>query len=321
VDEIRSYHGQPVLKEPVWTWEIPTYFFTGGVAGGSAGLAYLAELRGEDKLARRMWAAALAGITVSPMLLTSDLGKPTRFFNMLRMFKVTSPMSVGSWLLTGGGISIGVVAANAWTGMFPRSSKLARPLAALFGMPVSTYTAALLAQTAVPVWHEAPEMLPFIFGTGAALSAGAIGVATMPPGEAAAARRLALGAAVMEGSLMELMIHRLGEVGKVYREGKPSRIANISRACIASGAGLLYTRGKTSRLASLTSGALLCAGALATRWSAFAAGFSSVQDPKYVVGPQRQAIERGERRGASRSSSRVKTHDPAVGSPGTVVRQ
>src|SRR5439155_9437640 len=95
-----GYYGQPVIKEPIWTWEIPCYFFTGGVAGASAGLAFLAELRGNGVLGRRAWAVALTGVSVSPALLTSDLGKPVRFVNMLRMFKVTSPMSVGSWILT-----------------------------------------------------------------------------------------------------------------------------------------------------------------------------------------------------------------------------
>ena len=96
-----SYYGRPVIKEPVWTPEIPVYFFTGGLAGASAGLGVLAELRGNEVLARRAWAVALAGVAVSPVLLISDLGVPTRFLNMLRMFKVTSPMSVGSWILAG----------------------------------------------------------------------------------------------------------------------------------------------------------------------------------------------------------------------------
>jgi Polysulphide reductase, NrfD len=89
-DDFRSYHGQPVIKEPTWTWEVPTYFFTGGMGGASAGLAYLAGLRGNDVLARRAWAASLGAIGVSPVFLISDLGRPARFLNMLRMFKVTS---------------------------------------------------------------------------------------------------------------------------------------------------------------------------------------------------------------------------------------
>ncbi|MGZ6617348.1 MAG: hypothetical protein ACXVFQ_23355 [Solirubrobacteraceae bacterium] len=69
--EIRSYHGQPVIKPPVWTWEIPIYLFTGGVAGASAELAYLSEARGNEVLARRAWAAAIGAIGaigISPAL-------------------------------------------------------------------------------------------------------------------------------------------------------------------------------------------------------------------------------------------------------------
>src|SRR5437588_8765414 len=126
-----SYHGQPVIKEPIWTWEIPCYFFTGGLAGASAGLAMLSELRGNEVLARRAWASALAGMAVSPALLTMDLGKPARFINMLRMFKVTSPMSVGSWILTLSGGATALAAANSWLGVFPRLGSLAKPGAAL----------------------------------------------------------------------------------------------------------------------------------------------------------------------------------------------
>jgi len=317
--ETRSYHGQPILKEPVWKWEIPVYFFTGGLAGGCAGLAYLSELRGERELSRRIWLGALAGITVSPMLLISDLGRPARFLNMLRMFKVTSPMSVGSWTLTVCGASTALATVNAWTGRFPRTGAVAKPLAAASGLPLSTYTAALLANTAVPVWHESPELLPFIFASGAALSAGAIGVAAMPPGHAPAARRLALGAAALEGPLMELMVHRLGRYGKALRAGKSAKLANVSRACIAGGATLLYTRGKSSRLASVASGVLLCGGAMATRWSLFEAGFISASDPGNIVGPQRAAIRSGARRGGARHEARVGAADPRIGSPATTL--
>ena len=147
MSETTSYHGQPVIKEPIWTWEIPTYFFTGGLAGASAGLAYLSDLRGNEVLARRAWTAAFGGIVVSPVFLISDLGRPMRFLNMLRMFKVTSPMSVGSWILSASGAATTLAAVDAWTGLFPRAGRVARPAAALLGLPLSTYTAALIANT------------------------------------------------------------------------------------------------------------------------------------------------------------------------------
>jgi len=196
--QVRSYHGQPVIKEPVWTWEIPIYFFSGGLAGASAGLAVLAELRGNHTLGRRAWAVALLGITVSPVMLISDLGKPSRFLNMLRMFKVTSPMSVGSWILSFSGATTALAAATTWTGLFPRLARSAKPSAAIAGLPLSTYTAALIANTAVPVWHESHRELPFVFAAGAALSAGAGAAIATPPQDAAPARRLALAAAVAE---------------------------------------------------------------------------------------------------------------------------
>ena len=316
-EAVTSYHGQPVLKAPVWSEEIPLYFYFGGVAGASAGLAYLSELRGNTELARRSWGVAMAALSASPPLLISDLGKPTRFLNMLRMFKVTSPMSVGSWVLSGAGSFTALAALNAWTGRFPRLGQAAKPAAALFGLPLSTYTAALIANTAVPAWHQARRMLPWVFGSGAALGAGAAAVMVTPPEHAAPARRLALGAAALEGPLMELMAHRLGEQGEPYKHGPAALYANISRASIVSGAGLLVRLGARSRPAAVAAGALLSLGAVTTRWSVFKAGFPSTSDPKYVVGPQRARIERGERTGAARRESRVRTPDPAIGSPAT----
>jgi hypothetical protein len=305
MSEIRSYHGQPVLKEPVWTWEIPCYFYTGGMAGASAGLAYLAGIRGNDVLARRAWGTALAGVLVSPALLTSDLGKPSRFLNMLRMFKVTSPMSVGSWVLSATGAATAVAAAGAWTPprrrpLLARAGKAARPAAALLGLPLSTYTAALIANTAIPAWHEAHRELPYVFASGAALSAGAAAVIATPPRDARPARRLALGAAAAEIGLEQLMERRLGEHGEPYHLGEAKAFGDLSRACTAVGASVLAWRGGRSRAAAITGGALLSAGALSARWSIFKAGFQSAADPRYVIGPQRELIEQGSRAGAAR---------------------
>jgi DMSO reductase anchor subunit len=320
-DESRTYHGAHVIQDPVWTWEIPCYFFTGGMGGAAAGLAFLAGVRGNEVLAKRSWGVAMAAIGVSPVLLTSDLGRPMRFINMFRMFKVTSPMSVGSWLLGASGALTTVAAANAYTGMFPRLARLARPGAALAGLPLSTYTAALISNTAVPAWHEAHKTLPFVFGSGAALSAGAAAVAVTPPEHSRPARRLALGAAALEVLVKEAMERQLGDHSEAYKQGMPAQFSHVAQACITTGATLLFRRGGNSRKAAAISGALLCAGALAARWSVFKAGFRSAQDPKYVVGPQRQRIEQGRSAGASRRTPSIESPDPALGSPGTVVRE
>ena len=319
-----SYHGQPVIKEPTWTWEIPTYFFTGGLAGASAGLAFLSELRGNEILARRAWTVAFAGVAISPLFLISDLGRPMRFLNMFRMIKVTSPMSVGSWILGASGATTTVAVIDAWTGLLPRTGRLAKPAAALLGLPLSTYTAALVANTAVPVWHESRQLLPFVFGSGAALTAGATAAAVTPPEHAAPARRLAIVSAVVEVGAKELMHHRLGEHGQPYKQGAGAKLSHLSRACNLAGAALMSVRGARSRGAAVAAAALMCAGALSARWSTYKAGLQSASDPKYVVGPQREGIEQGRRRGASRQDARLPTGqagepiiEPATGSPAT----
>ncbi len=315
--EVRSYHGQPVIKQPVWTWEIPCYFYTGGLAGASAGLAWLAERRGNQALAVPAWRVGMAGIIASPALLTSDLGKPLRFVNMLRMFKVTSPMSVGSWILTGSALSTALAVAKTELGLFPRLGAVAKPAAALLGLPLSTYTAALIANTAVPVWHEARRELPFVFAAGAALSAGSAVAMATDPAVAAPARRLALAGAVAELATEQLMEKRLGELGAPYERGLPHQLAQLSRVTIFAGAALMAAAGTRSRAAAVAGGALMSAGALATRWSIFRAGFASAADPAAVIGPQRERIARGERAGAARREARVAAPEPALGSPAT----
>jgi hypothetical protein len=289
-----SYYGQPVIKEPIWTWEIPCYFFAGGLAGASATMAYLAEVRGERDLARRTWATALVAVTASPVLLTMDLGKPSRFVNMFRVFKVTSPMSIGSWILAASGLATAVSTAHAWTGLFPRASRTARPAAALLGLPLSTYTAALATNTAVPVWHDARPTLAFVFASGAAASAGGASLALSPAGEARAVRRVAVGGAVSELATTQLMERRLGELGEPYHSGVSGRLGRLAKVLTAAGAAAVAAGVRRP------GAALIVAGAFAERWSIFKAGFASAADPKYVVGPQRARIERGETRGASR---------------------
>jgi len=296
-DGYRSYYGQPVLKEPVWTPEIPFYFSTGGLGGASATLAYLAGLRGNRELARNAWAIAAIDVAVSPALLISDLGRPSRFLNMLRMFKVTSPMSVGSWLLSASGAATGIAAANAWAGAFPRAARFARPAAAALGLPLSTYTAALVANTAIPVWHEARAEMPFAFAGAAAASAGAAATAVTPVARAAPARRVAIWGTAVELAVTELMQRRLGDLGEPYRQDRAGQFSKLGLALGAGGATLLAARASRSRAAAVAGAMLVVGGSLAERWSTFRAGFQSAANPKYVVGQQRRRIERGRPRG------------------------
>jgi hypothetical protein len=304
---VSSYYGQPVIKAPVWHPEIPWYFFAGGTAGASAGLAFLAERRGSPVLARRAWAVALTGIAASPVLLIADLGRPARFLNMLRMFKVTSPMSVGSWVLAASGAATGVSAINALTGRFGRIALAAKPAAALLGLPLSTYTGALLAQTAVPVWHAARYELPALFAAGSAACAGAAACVLTPVAHAAPARRLALLGAAAELTTAHVMDRRLGELAEPYRDDPAAAYARAGRGLTAAGAALVAGRGARSRAAAGAGGALLLAGAVCERWSVFKAGFQSARRPEYTVAPQRRRIEQGSARGASQRVQPART--------------
>jgi formate-dependent nitrite reductase membrane component NrfD len=290
VTELRSYYGQPLIKEPVWTPEIPVYFFAGGLAGASAGLAYLSELRGNEELARRAWAAALAGVGVSPLLLISDLGVPSRFLNMLRMFKVTSPMSVGSWILFVSGGASNTAAVLELLGVLKPVKWAAELVSFVAGPPLATYTGALVANTAIPVWSEARDELPWLFGASAAASAGAAALITTPTSRAGPARRATLAGVAAEVGLMQAMEKRLGFVGDVYKQGEAGRFGRLAKACTLAGGALVAARGKRSRLASAAGGSLILAGELALRFAVFKAGFQSARDPRYTVIPQKKRL-------------------------------
>ena len=296
-----SYYGQPVIKQPVWTWEIPCYFFTGGLAGASAGLAYAAHVRGDESLERRAWAISLGAVTLSPLLLISDLGKPARFLNMLRMFKVTSPMSVGSWILSASAPAIAVSCADSLLGLRMPIARLTRPVAALLGMPLSTYTAALIGNTAVPAWHEARRELPFLFAAGSAASAGGLACALSPFEHSATARRLALAGGVGELVATRAVERRAGGLAEAYERGAAGRLARLAKAATAAGtAAILLAGARRSRAATVGGGLALAGGALLERWSVFRGGFQSAADPRQVIDPQRERVRRGEGHGASR---------------------
>jgi DMSO reductase anchor subunit len=284
--EPRSYYGRPVIKSPVWKPEIPWYFFLGGVTGASAALAWAADVTGNRRLARNAGIITLAAGTGSPVLLITDLGVPARFLNMLRVFKPTSPMSIGSWLLIATGGCAATATAHEAFGLFGPLGRAARGLAALFGLPLATYTAALVSNTAVPVWHEGRRELPFVFAGSAAASAGAAAALVTAPDDAAPARRLIAIGAIVEVAGTTLMERRLGELAEPYRQGRAGRYARLAKGLTAAGSALVAVRGRERR-AVIAGSISVLAGSVLERWSVFRAGFQSAEDPRYTVGPQR----------------------------------
>jgi hypothetical protein len=287
--EMRSYYGRPIIKEPTWTWEIPTYFFTGGLAGASAVLSSAAKLTGNEKLSRRALYIGAAADLVSPVLLIFDLGRPERFHHMLRVVKVTSPMNIGSWVLLVSGGASNTAAVLELAGRLKPVKLLAEAVSTLAGPLLATYTGVLVADTSIPVWHEGRRELPWIFGASAAASAGAAAAMFAPPEDAGPARRLAVAGVLAEGALMQAMELRLGKVGEVYHQGEAGKLSWAAKGLAAAGAALLAKRGQ-SRSSAVLGGALVCAGELCLRWAVYKAGFQSARDPKYVVESQRRRI-------------------------------
>jgi hypothetical protein len=289
----RSYYGTPVLKQPEWTWEVPWYLFAGGMGGAASALGFLARVTGREQLADRAALVAAAAAAVSPVLLVKDLGRPSRFYNMLRVFKPTSAMSVGSWILGAYSTAVGASTGLRVLGRLPRVRRVAEGAGALLGLPMTTYTGVLVADSSIPVWHEARTELPALFAASGAASAGAALLLITPAGEAGPARRLAVGAAAAELALDRVMEERLGEIGEVYDTGDAGRYGRAAKGLTAAGA-LLVAAGGRRRWASAGGAAMILAGSACLRWSVFRAGFQSAADPKYVVKPQRERLQRGE---------------------------
>jgi len=291
--EFTSYYGRPVIKSPTWRVpDVPLYLYLGGAAGVSATLGALADVTGRPGLRRVGRLAALGGALVSVGALIHDLGRPTRFLNMLRVLKPTSPLSVGSWLLAPFGTLSGLAAASEITGIGPGIGRAAGIGAGLVGPAMTTYTAVLLADTAVPAWHAGYPDLPFVFA-GSAMAAGG-GMGLLASGDVTPARRVAVAGAALELAATALLERRVGYARTAYTEGRPGTLLRAARAATVAGAGAAIAsglvRGRRGLLLSLAAGALLNAGSAATRFGVFDAGMVSARDPSYTVVPQRERL-------------------------------
>ena len=307
-----SYYGRPVVKASPWEADIPAYLFLGGLAAGSSMLAAGADLTGRPALRQAGRLAAFTAINLSFAALVHDLGRPARFLNMVRVAKLTSPMSVGTWLLTVFGPLTGLAAAAELAPVV--ADRLPEPLrgparllagtgrpaglaAAAVAPAIATYTAVLLSSTATPTWNEARRELPFVFAGSAAAAAGGLGMVLAPTEQTGPARRLALAGAITELAAEQALQSRLGMLAEPLHRGRAGTLMRASKALTAIGAAGALLAGR-SRIGSAISGAALLAGSAATRFGIFEAGQASARDPRYTVIPQRQRIERGESVGA-----------------------
>jgi formate-dependent nitrite reductase membrane component NrfD len=291
--EFQSYYGRPVLKKPRWkSPHLPGYLYLGGLSGASATMAAFADLTGRPRLARTARLTAAGAAAGGSALLVAELGRPQRFLNMLRVFKPTSPMSMGSWVLAAHGGLTGASAASSVTGIAPGLGRAAGLGAAVTGPLLATYTGVLIADTAVPAWHEAYRHLPPLFAGSALASAGAVGLALVPGPEGRPARRMAFLGAGLELGVATALERGAGMreepelVSEPYRIGRSGGLLRTGRLLTAAGALGTLAAGR-SRTVAVASGLALTGGALCTRFGVFYAGIASAEDPKYTVVPQR----------------------------------
>ena len=246
-----GYYGQPILKPPVWTWQIGLYLFVGGTAGMSGVIALASLVTGESlDFVRAALGVAFTGALISPVLLIWDLGRPARFLNMLRVFKWRSAMSVGVWtLLVFSGFAGSALVLIEGRGFL---MQLGVPLTALSGMTLAlvsgtalsgavlaTYTGVLLGATVVPAWSAHHKLLPFHFGMVGLGSAAA--VLELLGFRIAALNAIGLAVAAAEtvvGAVME--VSRRGAAARAIHHGTPGRL--LRTAALLTGPVALIVR-------------------------------------------------------------------------------
>ncbi len=287
-----GYYGIPLLKEPAWTWEIPLYFFVGGAAGSAAVVGAIADYTGADRKIVRdaRWIAA-AGSVLSPALLISDLGRPARFLNMLRVFKPQSPVSVGVWTLMGFSTAASAtlfaqVLADRYGPSFPvRVMEKAGQAASLaFGLPFSNYTGVLIGASAIPAWNQNVGDLPIHFGM-SGLSAAVGMLELMGNRRSRALEMLGLGAALWEsweGLRIESRQQPAIEPLKHGRSGTVTRIGELLSGPVPAALRVISLLSGRRRSSSLRTAASVSAvaGSLLTRIAWIYAGHVSARDWK-----------------------------------------
>jgi formate-dependent nitrite reductase membrane component NrfD len=292
--EFSSYYGRPIVKEPTWqALDIAGYLFLGGLAGASSTLAAGAQLSARPGLARPLKLGAAGAISLSLVALVHDLGRPARFLNMLRVFKPTSPMSVGVWILSAYAPAAGAAALAELVplGRLSPLAKLGTAGAGLIGPAVASYTGVLIANTATPAWHEGHREMPFVFVGSAASAAAGLGLLGAPLAENAPAQRLAVIGALTEITAVRLLERRVGIVADAYHRGRAGALMRAAETLTLAGLAGATLTGRRSRLGAALSGVALLAASACARFGIFEAGLQSARDPKYTVMPQRERIQ------------------------------
>ncbi|HEU4658404.1 MAG TPA: NrfD/PsrC family molybdoenzyme membrane anchor subunit [Capillimicrobium sp.] len=287
----------PVIKPPVWTWEIPVYFWFGGIASGSAFVAFACDLAGDHRSARIARLVSMGAVSACPPLLIADLGRPARFLNMLRIFKPRSPMNLGAWALSAFSVTGSVAVAADLLGA-PRAARVAGGATAVIGGYLGSYTGVLLASTSVPLWSRSRLLLGPIFvttatATGAAASRLALAAAGLPT-DHPTRRALAVletSAIVTELGLSRINERRLGPLGEQLDEGRGGRLFRAATWAVNGGLTLRALSRQAGSPAHHLGSVLFLAAGLCFRWAWIEAGRQSARDDEDVARTHRVNVE------------------------------
>jgi formate-dependent nitrite reductase membrane component NrfD len=288
-------HG-PILKAPVWTWEVPLYFWSGGIAAGSCFVALACDLAGDERSARIARRVSLGAVLPSPVLLVMDLGRPERFLNMLRIFKPRSPMSMGAWCLAGfstlqaGAVGLDLLGRR-------REARAVNGVNAVLGGYLGSYAGVLLAATAVPLWARSKLFLGPIFvctatATGAAASRLTLVACGLPEGHPTriALDRVETAAMTAELALSAVNERRLGELAAGLEAGTPGRQLRAAKWLVRGGLALRLVRGRAGRPAHDLASVLYLLAGLLFRYGWVGAGRNSARSDNAAAQTARDRV-------------------------------
>lgn len=292
-----TYYDRPVVKRPVWKWYVPAYFYAGGVAGAAALLGAAAQVGdrdGLDDLVRCCRWIAAAGGAAGTALLVVDLGRPSRFLNMVRVFRPTSPMNLGSWVLaTVAPAAAGSAVLAGRDGLAGALGDAAALAAGAGGVPLTGYTAVLLSNTAVPIWQQARRALPPLFVASAAAGAASIlDLLPLGPRARVVVRRFGVAGRAAElaaGLALEGEVRAVERVERPLTEGLSGRLWRGAKLLTAGSlaASALLARGRFERAGRALAGVLGTAGSILLRFAVVEAGKASADDPRATFHMQR----------------------------------
>jgi Polysulphide reductase, NrfD len=287
-DEFPEVQG-PVIRPAVWTWEVPLYFWFGGIATGSSFVAMACDAAGDHESAAIARKVTLAAAGPAAPLLVMDLGRPERFLNMMRIFKPRSPMSMGAWCLSAfSGVAFFAVAADVLDR--PRLARLLGVKTAVLGTYLGSYTGVLLASTAVPVWSRSRRFLgPIFIATAAATGAAANRLVLVAVGlPVSHPTRNALGTIETTAMAAELAMssyneHRLGRLAESLEKGRPGQLFQAAKWMVRLGLALRLARGRGGPGVHHFASVLYLLAGLAFRFAWVGAGRTSAHDDEAVA--------------------------------------